>query len=278
MSKRNSAEAKRAARERLRAERARQERRRKIIRQLLVAAAVIVVLAAAAGIGTFIAHRDDGKDNTDWGAVRDQVESGEEGEYPTAPPANTTGDDHLTVRIGDEDAPNTLTLYEDPRCPACAAFEQASGEAVQEGVADGSYNVEYVFGTFLDGNLGGTGSKNALNALGAALNVSPEAFVAYHDALYSAEHHPDERHDDFADDRNLIDIAQSVPELKDNQEFIDAVNNSTFAVWALQMSDKFQADEEVTGTPTLKFNGEIVDTPRTADDFRALVEEHAQSE
>ncbi|RKN42313.1 DsbA family protein [Streptomyces hoynatensis] len=278
MSKRNSSQAKMAARERLRAERAREERRNRLRRQFLVGGSAVLVLAVAAGVGVLIANQDDGKDNTDWSAIRDQVDSGGEGEFPATAPANTTGDDHLTVRIGEEDAPNTLTLFEDPRCPACAAFEQASGEAVQQGVADGTYNVEYVFGTFLDGNLGGTGSKNALNALGAALDVSPEAFVAYHDALYSAKYHPDEQNDDFADDQTLIDIAQSVPELKNNQEFNDAVTDSTFAVWALQMSDKFDADPDVTGTPTLKFNGEVVDTPQTADDFQAMVQEHAQAE
>ena len=51
MSKRNSAEAKRAARERLRAEREKQAKRERIRRQLTVAGAVVVVLAIAGGIG-----------------------------------------------------------------------------------------------------------------------------------------------------------------------------------------------------------------------------------
>ncbi|MFD5321364.1 DsbA family protein [Streptomyces sp. NPDC127098] len=275
MSKRNSAEAKRAARERLRAERERQEKKSRLRRRLVGGGAAVAILGVAGGIGMTVASMGGGGDNTDWGAVRSQLEdgaSGEQAEFATAAPANATGDDGLTVRVGDEDAANTLTLYEDPRCPACAAFEQGTGETVRQGVENGDYAVEYVFGTFLDDRLTGSGSKNALNALGAALDVSPEAFVAYHDALYSAEFHPEESSDEFADDDYLLELAQSVPELADNQQFEDAVQNSTFAVWALQMSDKFNADEEVTGTPTLKFNGEVVDTPQTPEDFTAMVE------
>ncbi|MGK5530331.1 thioredoxin domain-containing protein [Streptomyces sp. URMC 129] len=278
MSKRNSAEAKRAARERLRAERERQQKRAKIRRQVTVAGSVVAILAIAAGIGVAVAGMEDGNDSTDWSAVRAQIEDGEsgapaEGDFATAAPAHASGDDGLTIRLGEEDAANTLTLYEDPRCPACASFEQRLGDAVKEGVENGDFAVEYVFGTFLDGSLGGSGSKSALNALGAALDVSPEAFAGFHDALYSEEFHPAETDDAFADDERLIEIAQSVPELKDNADFERAVTGDTFAVWALRMSDTFDSSEGVTSTPTVKFNGEVVETPQTAEDLTALVEE-----
>ena len=94
------------------------------------------------------------------------------------------------------DAKNTLKVYEDPRCPVCAQFEQTVGPTVEKDVKDGKYKIEYVGATFLDGNLSGEGSKNALSALGAALNVSPEAFLEYKKALYSEEVPPrgDHRH------------------------------------------------------------------------------------
>ncbi|WP_159037175.1 thioredoxin domain-containing protein, partial [Streptomyces specialis] len=167
-----------------------------------------------------------------------------------------------------------LTLFEDPRCPACAAFEQSVGPEVAAGVENGDYAVEYVFGTFLDANIGGSGSRNALNAPGAALDVSADAFLAYHEALYSAEFHPAETDDAFADDDRLIEIAQTVPELEDNKDFQQDVTDSTFAVWALRMSDKFDADQDIEGTPTLKLDGEVLETPQTPDGFTALIEEH----
>ncbi|WP_129839271.1 thioredoxin domain-containing protein [Streptomyces sp. RFCAC02] len=281
MSKRNSAEAKRAARERLQAEREREARRARLRRRLTVAGSAVVVLGIAAGVGVVVANQDGGgHDDTNWSAVRDQIDGkaaeAESAAFADGAPANTAGDDGLTVRVGDEDAPNTLTLYEDPRCPICATMEQTLGETIQQGVEDGTYNIEYVFGTFLDDSLGGSGSKNALSALAAALDVSPEAFTAYHEALYSADNHPDEQTDAYADDQTLIDIAQSVPELKDNADFSAAVENSSYAVWALKMSDKFDSTEDVTGTPTLRYNGEIVDTPQSPEAFEQMISENSQ--
>ncbi|MEV1008909.1 thioredoxin domain-containing protein [Streptomyces sp. NPDC049881] len=279
MSKRNSAEAKRAARVRLQAERERQARKERLRRRLTVTGSAVVVLGIAAGIGVAVAGQNGGSDDaTDWSAVRSQLDDGKDGGFADAAPANTAGDDGTTLRVGDPDAPNTLTLYEDPRCPVCASLEQNLGDTIGQGVEDGTYNIDYVFGTFLDDSFGGSGSRNALEALGAALDVSPEAFVAYHQALYSAEHHPDERSDDFGDDQNLIDIAQTVPELKDNADFEAAVHDSTFAVWALRMSDAFDDADGVTGTPTLKYNGEVVDTPQTPEAFEQMIAENSAAE
>jgi protein-disulfide isomerase len=40
-------------------------------------------------------------------------------------PAGTTGTGNLSIPLG-MPAPATLTVYEDPRCPACGRFEQAA--------------------------------------------------------------------------------------------------------------------------------------------------------
>ncbi|NED05752.1 thioredoxin domain-containing protein, partial [Streptomyces sp. SID6648] len=119
-------------------------------------------------------------------------------------PANTSGKDGTTIVVGESKSDNVVHLYEDPRCPGCAAMEQSIGETVNKGMQDGDYKLSFTIGTFLDGNLGGEGSKNALSALGAALNVSPEAFVDYKTALYSTEYHPEESTDEFAKDDYLI--------------------------------------------------------------------------
>ncbi|KAB8168685.1 thioredoxin domain-containing protein [Streptomyces sp. 3MP-14] len=270
MSKRNSQEAKRAARERLLAERQKQKKKDKIRRQLVVGGSVVAILAIAAGIGVAVANMDGGSegDATDWSAVRAEVD---ENADSVAAPSNATGEDGLTVLIGDPEAANTVTLYEDPRCPSCAAFEQGVGESIHEGIENGDYNVEYVFGTFLDERLGGTGSRNAVSALGAALDVSPEAFQGLHEQLYAVDNHPSESTDDFGSDERLIELAQNVPELEGNADFETAVNNSMFAGWALQMSDKFDGTEDVSGTPTIKVNGQVVEAPRSAADWEAIL-------
>ncbi|MFD6599111.1 thioredoxin domain-containing protein, partial [Streptomyces coelicoflavus] len=128
-------------------------------------------------------------------------------------------------------------------------------------------------GTFLDGNLGGEGSKNALSALGAALNVSPEAFVDYKTALYSAEYHPEESTDEFAKDDYLIKVADSVDALKNNKKFQDAVEKGTYDAWAVRMSKSYDKADGVEVTPTIKINDKVVETPSTPDAWQKALKD-----
>jgi len=104
--------------------------------------------------------------------------------------------------------------------------------------------------TFIDdAQGGGQGSKNALSALGAALNVGPEAFLKYKSALYSAKYHPDEREDLYAKDSELLKVAADVPELAHNKAFETAVTKGTYDRWAMEMTALF-GRKGVKGTPT----------------------------
>ncbi|MGC9542993.1 thioredoxin domain-containing protein [Streptomyces sp. UG1] len=274
MSKRNSQAAKTAARERLRAEREREAKRAKVKRQIIVAASVVGVLAAAGGIGYAVVQ---GNKPGYWEALKDDK---------VVAPANTTGTNGTTVVIGKDSAKKTLKLYEDPRCPVCASFEQAVASTLDKDVEDGKFKLQFVGGTFLDGDsLGdgkiggnGEGSKNAMSAMGAALNVSTDAFLEYKTALYSAKYHPQETDDKFKDDDYLIEVANTVPALKNNTKFQNAVKNGTYDAWALAMSKAFDTNKDgVTGTPSLVMDGKQLKTsgpnqPWTAAEFTKAVD------
>ncbi|MFG2097125.1 thioredoxin domain-containing protein [Streptomyces sp. NPDC048612] len=248
MSNRNNQANKQAARERLRAERERQAKKDRLRRQLIVGGAIVGVLAIAGGIAVVVAGSgDDGAD------------------APLVKPAHTSGANGTTIVVGKPDAKNTLDLFEDPRCPGCAAFEQTAGATVEKDIKAGKYKASYHLGTFLDNNLQGTGSKNALSALGASLNVSPDAFLKYKYALFSKEFHPDETGPDkFADDSYLIKVADTVPALKGNAAFQKAVKSGTYDRWALEVSQAFDSVKDVKSTPTIKLNGTVLgtDTPQ----------------
>ncbi|MEW2634666.1 thioredoxin domain-containing protein [Streptomyces sp. NPDC048389] len=242
MSKRNSQANKAAARERLRQERERQAKKDKIRRQLTVAGSAVVVLAIAGGIGYGVMQANK---PTEWEAAKDKA---------LVKPANS-GKDGTTISLGKG---KTVDVYEDLRCPACAAFEQTSGEKLKKAAEDGKLTLRVHLGAIIDGNMGGSGSKNAISALGAALNVSPEAFADYHGLLYSAKHHPAETEDKFADDSYLLDVANNVEALKGNEKFSEAVDKGTYDKWALTMIDEFN-DAGVKGTPTIRIDGKDVD-------------------
>ncbi|GGT23243.1 DsbA family protein [Streptomyces purpureus] len=250
MSARNSHANKAAARERLRAERERQAKKDKARRQVVVGLSVVAALAVVGGAGYLVmqANKPD-----QWEAAA---------KASVTAPKNTEGTNGTTVVIGKPTAKKTLELYEDARCPICASFEQEVGETLKKDVAAGKYKLKFVGATFLDGpnSAAGEGSKNALSALGAALDVSPEAFLEYKGALYSAKFHPAESEDKFGKDSYLLEVAETVPALKNNAQFKKNVEDGTFDAWAMKMSDAFQ-ESGVKGTPALRMDGKALTAP-----------------
>ncbi|MFE6776825.1 thioredoxin domain-containing protein [Streptomyces sp. NPDC057702] len=277
MSKRNNQQNKAAARERLRAEREKQAKKEKVRRQLVVSGSIVAVLAVAGGIGVAIANMNEGAETK----VSNKEWKNEAKKRTFAKPANSGGDKGTEVVIGKKEAKNTLTVYEDMRCPVCSSFEQATGETVLKDIKDGKYKAQFTMGTFLDEQpqISGSGSKNALSALGAALNVSPDAFLEYKKVLFAAENHPDEREDEFSDDKRLVELAQKVDALKGNKEFEKAVNNGVYDKWALEMSKSFDKakDQGITGTPAFQLNGKKLtvggdNPPMSPEQFTAVVD------
>ncbi|MFD9979955.1 thioredoxin domain-containing protein [Streptomyces massasporeus] len=265
MSKRNTQAAKTAARERLRIEREREAKRAKTKRQVVVACSIVGVLAIAGGIGYAVVQ-----------ANKPSYWEGRKDAKVTAP-ANTTGTDGTTVVIG-KDSAKTLKVYEDPRCPICAQFEQAVGPTMKKDIDDGKYKMQFIGATFLDNKDNGEGSKNAMSALGAALNVSDKAFLDYKAALYSAKYHPEETADKFKDDSYLIKVANTVPELKNNKKFQDAVEKGTYDAWAMAMSKTFDDNKDgVQGTPGFVMDGKQLETsnpnlPWSVEEFNKAVD------
>ncbi|MET8946939.1 thioredoxin domain-containing protein [Streptomyces sp. NPDC004542] len=266
MSKRNSQSAKTAARERLRQERERQAKRDKVKRQVIVAGSVVAVLAAAGGIGYAVVQANK---PSYWEGLKDAK---------VVAPANTTGTKGTTVVIGKTGAKKTLKVYEDPRCPVCAQFEQTVGATVKKDIDDGKFKIQFIGGTFIDNHDNGQGSKNALSAMGAALNVSPEAFLEYKTALYSTKWHPEETTDTFKDDAYLIKVADTVPALKNNTAFQNAVKKGTYDAWAMAMSKTFDTNKDgVNGTPSFVMDGKKLtadsqgNAPMTVEQFNSVV-------
>ncbi|MET9578184.1 thioredoxin domain-containing protein [Streptomyces sp. DT199] len=265
MSKRNTQAAKTAARERLRIEREREAKRAKTKRQVVVACSIVGVLAIAGGIGYAVVQANK---PSYWEGQKDAK---------VVAPANTTGTDGTTVVIG-KDSAKTLKVYEDPRCPICAQFEQAVGPTMKKDIDDGKYKMQFIGATFIDNKDNGEGSKNAMSALGAALNVSDKAFLDYKAALYSAKYHPEETTDKFKDDSYLIKVANTVPELKNNKKFQDAVEKGTYDAWAMAMSKTFDDNKDgVQGTPGFVMDGKQLETsspnlPWSVEEFNKAVD------
>lgn len=238
MSEKNR-EGKRAARDRLVQEREQQRAREKRRRLLIVSAAVVGVLGLAAVIGVIAAN--SGKDD-----------GGKSDAGPAVAPKGATGKDGLAIPTGAADAPATLTVWEDFRCPACAQFENGFRATIHELEASGQLKVEYHLATLIDGNMGGSGSLRAANA--AACAQDQGKFTAYHDVLF--QNQPEETKDAFSDNSLLRELAGKVPGL-DTAGFRACVDKGAHDSWVDKSNDAFRKGG-FSGTPTVQLNGESV--------------------
>ncbi|MGW9244553.1 DsbA family protein [Streptomyces sp. EN23] len=232
-------EGNRSARERLAQQREREKGREKRRRTLIVASAVVGVLGLAAVVGLIAANV--GKDG-----------GGDSASGPAVAPSGAIGEAALTLPVGAADAPSTLTIWEDFRCPVCAQFETAFRDTITELADDGQIRVEYHLATIIDGNLGGTGSLRAANAAACAQDVGK--FAPYHDVLFSNQ--PPEPDDAFAKNSRLIELAGEVEGL-DTPDFRSCVEDGDHDSW-VKKSDTAFREGGFQGTPTVLLNGESV--------------------
>ncbi|GGT23496.1 DsbA family protein [Streptomyces purpureus] len=239
MSEKNR-DAKRSARERLHEERERQKAREKRRRLLIVSSAVVGVLALATVVGV-IAANTGGK-----GADGDSATG------PVVAPTGANGDDQLAIPTGSPDAPSTLTIWEDFRCPACASFENGFRDTIHELEAAKKLKVEYRLATLIDRNMGGSGSLRAANAAACAQDAGK--FTPYHDELYINQ--PPEPDDAFAKNDRLIELAGKVEGL-DTPAFRSCVQEGKHDSWVVKSNEAFQKSD-FQGTPTVLLNGESI--------------------
>ncbi|GLW47889.1 membrane protein [Streptomyces sp. NBRC 14336] len=258
MSEKNR-EGKRTARERLAIEREKQKAAERRRRALIVGASVVCVLGLAAVIGVIAANtgKDDGSDSAG----------------PVVAPSGAQGEDSLAIPVGKDEAPSTLVVWEDFRCPACKAFEDAYRSTIHELTDAGQLRVEYRLATIIDGNLGGTGSRNAANAAACAQDVGK--FVPYHDVLY--QNQPPETDDAFSQNSKLFELAAKVDGL-DTPAFRKCVEDGTHNSWVAKSNDAFRSGG-FSGTPTVLLNGKNIyqDQSMTPQKLKQQVQEAAKS-
>ncbi|MFF7635279.1 DsbA family protein [Kitasatospora sp. NPDC008050] len=165
--------------------------------------------------------------------------------------------DGTTVVVGDPAAPHTVRVHSDFRCPFCARFESVNGAVLARAAAKGGVKVEYVLTSFLDGRLGGHGSRKATNAARAALEAG--RFPEFHAALFARQ--PDDELTDAYTDERLLRIADEVPGLR-GEVFDRAVRGSAYQDW-VAASQVAHEKSGVRTTPTV-----LVDGARVADQVK----------
>jgi len=219
-----------------------EQRRRERWRRTTIIAGVVGVVVVLLAVAVFLGNRGDTS-----------------GETASEVPA---GVDDYTVSVGEADAPTIITVYEDPQCPICRAFEGEVADPVAEAVDAGDVRVDYRIVSFLDQASANDYSSRAANALMAVQDVAgPDAFAAMHRTLF--ENQPAEG-SAGPEDAQLVDWAVAAG--AEEAEVQPLIEGKVFEQYVVNATDQMSKNG-VTGTPTVLIDGEQAgETPQESVD------------
>ncbi|THV35229.1 DsbA family protein [Glycomyces buryatensis] len=226
----------------LRRQREAEARRKRIVFGVAIGAAVLLV-GGLLGVGIWMNREVD---------------------YEVNEPAAETTDTHA-VKIGD--GPVQIDLYIDYLCPACKEFEDTYAADLQRWIDDGSVTVNYHPIAILDRLSQGTRySTRAGAAAVCAADTGQQEFLDYTLALYAAQPAENTR---GLDDDELERIGTEDVGL--GAAFEACVEDETYRGWLGESTASATNEQSVTGTPTAKVNGQLVDPAAFADSVETAI-------
>ncbi|MGW6710130.1 DsbA family protein [Streptomyces sp. NPDC054956] len=166
--------------------------------------------------------------------------------------------DGTTIVVGDPGALIKVRLYEDPRCPVVEEFEVTGGAAaLRTMTVRRDVRTEYTLASFRDDRMGGDGSKRAVNALRAALDVGK--FAEFHAVLF--RHQVEAEASGGFTTEYLLELAKGVEGLR-GPEFDQAVTTMRYTDFVTASEAAYEGasreEPEGPGTPTVVINGKRI--------------------
>lgn len=164
------------------------------------------------------------------------------------------------IPYGSNNEAPVFELWEDFQCPACKALEAISGKNIRQLADEGKILLVYRPVNFLDNNLGNTSSTDAANAFGCAVDAGVGA--DYHDIVYTNQ--PSNEGTGYSP--GTLEAFAFAVGLTDKklESWKSCFNNRTYYDWIANSMDAF-TKAKLTGTPTIKFNGKVIDNAVVAD-------------
>jgi protein-disulfide isomerase len=173
----------------------------------------------------------------------------------------------LITKDGSTEPKAVIGLYEDFLCPVCNQFEQQFGPTISQLIDSGAIAADYYMVAILDRPANQNYSSRASSAAYCVADEDKtpdkEVFRRFHSALYAQQ--PSETGTTFPTNAQLIELARQagvvgkVPECINSGRYVD-------------MADGLAAATNVTGTPTIRINGEDY-KPTTPDALVAKIKE-----
>ncbi|TPG36857.1 DsbA family protein [Mycolicibacterium hodleri] len=158
---------------------------------------------------------------------------------------------NVITKEGTTEPKAVVSLYEDFLCPVCGNFEQQFGPTISKLIDGGAIATDFYMVAILDRP---SNQNYSSRAAAAAYCVADEdttpdkqAFRRFHAAMYAQQ--PSETGTTFPTNAQLIETARQAGVAGG---VADCINNARY----LDMVDGLAAATSVTGTPTVRINGE----------------------
>jgi len=166
---------------------------------------------------------------------------------PDTPPEGATSS--FGMRIGEDDAPKQVVVYEDFLCPFCGDLEATVRDRLDAAVEAGEVNVEYRPLPFLEGI--DDYSPRSANAFAVVLDASgPEVAKTFHDLLF--DNQPSEK-GPFPSDDDLVDLAVEAGATE--ADVRPGIEDMAFEGW-VDAAGEAASKAKVNSTPTVLIDGE----------------------
>ncbi|WP_225564792.1 DsbA family protein [Isoptericola luteus] len=177
-------------------------------------------------------------------------------------PSTARADGGITVGAdgaagtANEGAPE-IQVYLDYMCPVCGQFEQVNAASVDEMVAAGDATVVYHPISILDAQSQGTDySTRSASAAAYVADKAPEAFPAYHAALFTNQ--PSEGTEGLSDEELSVFAEQAGAPADVVTAVADGTARETFGQYVFSATQAIGEDPDFTGTPYVLVDGEVV--------------------
>jgi protein-disulfide isomerase/uncharacterized membrane protein YphA (DoxX/SURF4 family) len=165
------------------------------------------------------------------------------------------------VKVGNQQAPVTVDMYEDLQCPICNNLEQSGlASDLAAKVKATSIKVNYHIESFLDGATGSNKySSRAANAAYCASDTSTAAFMKFHDLAYGKDkngvNNQPAENSSGRPDSTLLDWGKQAGIT--SADYSTCVTSKQHANLVAAVTDA-ASKAGITGTPTVLVNGKKV--------------------
>lgn len=157
----------------------------------------------------------------------------------------------VITKEGSTEPKALVSMYEDFLCPVCGSFEQRFGPTVSSLIDSGAIAADYYMVAILDRPQNQNYSSRAAAAAYCVADedTTPDKqiFRRFHAALYAQQ--PSETGSVFPTNAQLIETARQAGVVGKVPECVNSGRN-------MDMVDGLAAATKVTGTPTVRINGE----------------------